>query len=99
MHDPVEKTMTRAIAPSGFLLGALVGAGIALLLAPAPGSESRRWVGKTVKGWRNNGADLAREGVDKARELKNAAQSAVESGREAFTRARESQGDPSRPRS
>ena len=34
---------------SGFMLGALVGAGVALLLAPATGTDTRRKVGETVK--------------------------------------------------
>jgi len=33
----------------GFLLGAMFGAGIALLLAPATGGETRRKVGETAK--------------------------------------------------
>ena len=34
---------------TGFFVGALVGAGIALLLAPAPGGETRRKLGETAR--------------------------------------------------
>ena len=33
----------------GFVVGALVGASVALLLAPAPGGETRRRLGETAK--------------------------------------------------
>jgi gas vesicle protein len=44
----------------GFLLGAVVGAGLALLLAPATGGETRKKLGET-----------ARRIGDRASELKN----------------------------
>lgn len=34
---------------TGFLLGAVVGAGLALLLAPAPGGETRKKLGQTAR--------------------------------------------------
>ena len=45
-----KNQMTRKAPPAGSLvLGALVGAGIALLLAPATGKDVRRHVGTTAK--------------------------------------------------
>ena len=88
IDNHVDKTAARASSASlGFMAGALLGAGLALLLAPATGAESRRRVGQTVKKLRNG----MNHGVDKARELKDNAQSAVEAGRDAFSRAREHQ--------
>lgn len=52
---------------AGFVLGAMVGAGIALLLAPASGSETRQRI-----------KDKARELRGKAGELKDSARGAIE---------------------
>lgn len=68
-----------------FLLGAVAGAAVALLFAPAPGRETREYLGQK-----------AREGQDKAARLAKEAWSlqgdtlvtAIERGREAFERAR-----------
>jgi gas vesicle protein len=37
----------------GFALGAMLGAGLALLLAPAAGAETRRKIGETARRWRH----------------------------------------------
>jgi gas vesicle protein len=75
---------------SGFLLGAVVGAGLALLLAPATGQDTRRRIGETARRLRED----ARHRVDQARgtisELKEDARAAVETGRDAFKRTRQS---------
>jgi len=77
------------IAP--FVIGALVGAGVALLLAPAHGRDTRRRVGSTVKRF----GDGAREAFSKTRDnlsdLKHDAKSAIDSGREEFMRSRKSE--------
>lgn len=73
----------------GFMVGAAVGAGIALLLAPASGSETRRRIGETS---RRLGARV-RNGVDQARGqlsgLRHDVEAAVASGRESFARERD----------
>jgi len=96
-NHQLEKAMVRgSSATVGFMVGAVVGAGIALLFAPARGSDARRKVGQTVRNIRHGMAD----GVGKAKDLKDAAQNAVDSGREAFNRARSeaSTHEPQRPR-
>ena len=73
----------------GFVVGAAVGAGIALLLAPASGVETRRRIGETS---RRLGSRV-RNGVDQARDqlsgLKHDVEAAVASGRESFVRERD----------
>jgi len=73
----------------GFIVGAAVGAGIALLLAPASGSETRRRIGETS---RRLGSRV-RNGVDQARGqlsgLKHDVEVAVASGRESFLHERD----------
>ena len=68
----------------GFVLGAIVGAGVALLLAPATGEETRGKVADAARRLRTKAGPM----VDRAREtmtdLRDDAMSAVESGREAF---------------
>jgi gas vesicle protein len=60
---------------ASFLLGGLVGAGVALLFAPKPGHELRGLIGERV-----------REGADRGRELKDRV---VERGREMVDEARQ----------
>lgn len=71
-----------------FAVGALVGAGIALLLTPAPGRDVRRRLGHTA---RKVGSG-AKEMIGKARGtmegVREDARVAVERGRESFTQAR-----------
>jgi len=45
---------------TGFVLGAIVGAGIALLLAPAPGGETRKKLGQTARRLGSRASDLMR---------------------------------------
>jgi gas vesicle protein len=59
---------------AAFLIGAITGAAVALLLAPATGEEMRRMLGQKAR----EGADKASE---KGREL-------YDRGREAYTRGR-----------
>lgn len=61
-----------------FVLGALTGAAVALLLAPASGEETREYLG-----------EKAREGKARVREGREHLVAAVERGREAFDRGRE----------
>lgn len=60
-----------------FVMGALAGAAVALLFAPASGEETREFLG-----------EKAREGKAKVREGREHLIAAVERGREAFERER-----------
>jgi gas vesicle protein len=61
-----------------FVIGALTGAAVALLFAPATGEETREYLGQK-----------AREGQAKLKEQREHVLSAVERGREAFSQPRE----------
>ena len=49
MDDIGGAAATTGITLTGFLIGAIFGAGVALLLAPGPGSETRRKVGEAAR--------------------------------------------------
>ena len=61
-----------------FVIGALTGAAVALLFAPATGEETREYLGQK-----------AREGSNKLKEQRDSVLTAVERGRDAFTQTRE----------
>ena len=72
----------------GIIIGAAAGAALALLLAPAPGDETRRRIGEAAK-------KLGGEGKRKFDDLRDAAQDrvsevkdAVRAGRDAYREAR-----------
>ncbi|HEV8128298.1 MAG TPA: YtxH domain-containing protein [Candidatus Eisenbacteria bacterium] len=82
---------------SGFLLGAIVGAGVALLFAPATGTDTRRRVGDTVKKLGNAAKDRIQEGRDQIRDRMERGSQNSESGRQGFETGRSgSQGMESR---
>jgi len=72
-----------------FVVGALTGAAVALLLAPASGEETREYLGKKAR----EGKDKARDAMDQGREYYDRQRenlvTAVDRGRDAFQQARE----------
>ena len=72
-----------------FVIGALTGAAVALLYAPATGDDTREFLGQKAR----EGKAKAREAMDQGREHFNHQRdnlaTAVERGREAFAQARE----------
>lgn len=82
----------------GFLAGAVIGAGIALLMAPAKGVETRRRLGDAARKLR----DSAKDRVDQARgtvsDITEDAKSAFQTGRDAYSRSRQERSEsPSVP--
>jgi gas vesicle protein len=76
-----------------FVLGAVAGAAVALLFAPASGEETREYLGRRAREGRDRARDAARDAVDQGREYyqrqRDTVASAIERGREAFQQARE----------
>jgi gas vesicle protein len=72
-----------------FMLGAMAGAAVALLFAPAAGEQTREYLGRRAR----EGKDRAREAAEQGREFYNrqrdSVTTAIERGREAFHQARE----------
>jgi gas vesicle protein len=72
-----------------FVMGALTGAAVALLFAPASGEETREYLGQKAR----EGKAKARDAMDQGRDYYNSQRdnlaTAVERGREAFNQARE----------
>jgi gas vesicle protein len=71
-----------------FMLGAITGAAVALLMAPATGEETRRVLGEKARESRERANEAARQGrefIDRQRENLT---TAVEKGREAYNQAR-----------
>ncbi len=72
-----------------FMMGAMTGAALALLFAPATGEETRGFIGQKARESR----DRARDAVDQGREFyqrqRDSVSTAIERGREAYTQARE----------
>ena len=75
---------------TGFFMGALVGAGLALLLAPASGGETRRRLTDTARRF----GETAKEKVE---EVTHRAERVAESGREAFMQGSSRPGQQGRP--
>jgi gas vesicle protein len=71
-----------------FGLGALAGAAIALLLAPASGEETRRKIGEKAREGREKAEALAREGREFLNRQRENVAAAVDRGREAFEQLR-----------
>ena len=71
-----------------FALGALAGAAVALLYAPATGEETRRVIKDKARAGRDKAEAVAREGREFLSRQRENLGAAVERGREAFDEAR-----------
>ena len=78
-----------------FLLGAVSGAAVALLYAPATGRETREYLGERAREGRERAAEAAQKGrdvIDRGREAINQSRetlsTAIDRGREAYQQAR-----------
>ena len=72
-----------------FVLGALTGAAVALLFAPASGEETREYLGQKAREGKAKAQEAMEQGRDYYRTQRDNIVSAVERGRDAFTQARE----------
>ncbi len=83
MHEGRGGSMAAA-----FLVGAILGAGVALLLAPASGADTRKRLGKTANRLRQDAKDALEDAMESIEDLKEEARTVVDEGREAIRRAR-----------
>ena len=71
-----------------FLAGAVTGAAVALLFAPAAGEETRQFLSDKARESRDRALQAAREGRETLRRQKDQVTSAIERGRDAYVKAR-----------
>ena len=71
-----------------FVLGAIAGAAVALMVAPASGEETRRKLGERAREGRDKAAEAARKGGEFLRTQREGLTTAFERGKEAFEQAR-----------
>jgi gas vesicle protein len=71
-----------------FLIGAVTGAAVALLYAPATGAETREFLGEKAREGRDRAIEAAEKGRQAVKEGRETLVTAIERGREAFQQAR-----------
>jgi gas vesicle protein len=71
-----------------FVLGAIAGAAVALLWAPAAGEDTRRAIGERAREGKEKASEAARQGREFLRHQRENLTSAFERGKEAFDQAR-----------
>jgi gas vesicle protein len=71
-----------------FVLGAIAGAAVALLWAPATGEETRRRLGERAREGKERASEAARQGREFIKSQRDNLSSAFERGKEAFDQAR-----------
>ncbi len=71
-----------------FLVGAVSGAAVALLFAPAAGEETRQYLTDKARESRERALQAAREGRDTLKRQKDQLTTAIERGRDAYSKAR-----------
>ena len=71
-----------------FVLGAVTGAAVALLMAPTTGEEMRRMLGERAREGRDRAAAAAEKGRQVFAEGRETLTTAIERGREAYEQAR-----------
>jgi|SRR5689334_18990071 gas vesicle protein len=71
-----------------FVLGALTGAAVALLMAPQSGEETRRMLAEKAREGREKAGEAARQGRELWNRQRETLASAFERGRDAYQQAR-----------
>jgi gas vesicle protein len=71
-----------------FLLGAVSGAAVALLYAPASGRDTRDYLGEKAREGRARAAEAAAKGREALAQGRETLTSAIDRGREAYQQAR-----------
>lgn len=71
-----------------FILGAISGAAVALLYAPATGRETRDFLGEKAREGRDRANEAAQKGRQMIKEGRETLTTAIERGRDAYQQAR-----------
>jgi gas vesicle protein len=71
-----------------FLLGAVSGAAVALLFAPATGEDTREYLGQKAREGRDRAVEAAQKGRQAVQDGRETLANAIERGREAYQQAR-----------
>jgi gas vesicle protein len=71
-----------------FVLGAITGAAVALLMAPASGEETRRVLAEKAREGRERASEAAKQGREFVNRQRDTLSSAIDRGREAYEQAR-----------
>jgi gas vesicle protein len=71
-----------------FLMGAVAGAAVALLYAPATGRETREFLGEKAREGKDRAGDAAIKGREIINQGRDTLATAIERGREAYQQAR-----------
>jgi gas vesicle protein len=74
----------------GFAIGAVVGAGIALLLAPESGKRTRDRLASKARSWSRNAGDTLEQARDTVADLGTDAKAAIKAGQDSFKQDRAS---------
>ena len=72
-----------------FMIGALTGAAVALLFAPASGEETREYLGQKARETKARARQALEEGREYYTDQREGLSSAIERGRDAFQEARQ----------
>lgn len=70
---------------AGFIVGSLVGAGVALLIAPSSGQDARRRLGESMKGLGEKARDLASDAGQELRDGVREAKTKIEGVKDRVT--------------
>ena len=71
-----------------FVLGAITGAAVALLMAPTSGEETRRMLADRAREGRERASEAARQAREFASRQRDTISSAIDRGRDAYQQAR-----------
>ena len=71
-----------------FLLGAVSGAAVALLYAPATGEQTREYLGDRAREGREKAAEAAQKGREVLNQGRETLNAAIDRGRDAYQQAR-----------
>lgn len=86
-----ENDTHAGVVMMAFIMGAIAGAATALLMAPATGTDTRRVLNERAREGRDKAGDAARQGADFVKRQREQLSTAIDRGREAYQRARDSE--------